>query len=259
MRLALIQFDIAWEDWQTNHGRAAQLLKRAADLGADVAVLPEMFATGFSMKAERIAQPPDGPTGRWLLGMARGLGLHIVAGLAETGEPLPRNNALLVSPEGEIERYSKLHPFSFAGEHLHYQAGEKTLTREVCGVRITPLICYDLRFPEPFRLTADGTDLFLVIANWPDQRRHHWQTLLKSRAIENLAYVAGVNRVGEGGGLTYSGDSMLVNPWGEVLVSASSIETVLAVEVDRGEAAAARERFPALKDRRDLPKRQESS
>jgi predicted amidohydrolase len=257
VRVALLQMDLAWEDWQANHARAAKLLKRAADGGADLALLPEMFATGFSMDGAKIAQPPGGPTERWLRGLARGLGLHLIAGLAEmcdaTGasSALPRNNALWVSPEGDVARYTKLHPFSFAGEHEKFAAGENVVTWTIEGVRVTPLVCYDLRFPEPFRLAADGTDLFAVVANWPERRRAHWQLLLKARAVENLCYVAGVNRVGEdGNGNRHMGDSSVTSPWGETLVSAAEIETVLLVDVDPKEVAQARAKFPVLRDRR---------
>jgi predicted amidohydrolase len=250
VRIALVQLDLVWEEVNSNHANAAARLKEAATLGARLAILPEMFATGFSMDAARIAQPEDGPTVRWLRGMARALDLFVLAGVAEIDEPRPRNNALLVTPDGEIVRASKIHPFSFSGEHEHYAAGEKVVTVEVEGVRVTPLICYDLRFPEPFRIAADETDLYAVIANWPDRRRAHWQVLLKARAIENLAYVAGVNRVGEGGGATYAGDSALISPWGETLVSAAERETVLIAEVDPKEVTSARKRFPVLADRR---------
>jgi predicted amidohydrolase len=252
MRAALIQLDIAWEDWAANHGRAARLLRRAADAGAHLAILPEMFATGFSMDGTKIAQPPGGPTERWLLGMARGLSMHVLAGVAETGPSggLPFNNALLASPEGGIQRYSKIHPFSFAGEDKAYAGGSSVPTWTVEGVRITPQICYDLRFPEPFRLAADDTDAYVVIANWPERRRAHWQTLLRARAIENLAYVLGVNRVGDGNDVHYAGDSAAFSPWGEALVTAAEAETVLIVDVDAAAARNARERFPALADRR---------
>ena len=171
--------------------------------------------------------------------MARGLGLHLIAGLAETcdasGAPsaLPRNNALWVTPDGDVARYTKLHPFSFAGEHEKFGAGESVVTWTIEGVRVTPQVCYDLRFPEPFRLAADGTDLFAVVANWPERRRAHWQLLLKARAVENLCYVAGVNRVGDdGNGFHHAGDSAVISPWGETLASAAEIETVLLVDVD---------------------------
>lgn len=250
MKIALLQLDLAWEEVASNHSRAASRLKEASSLGVRLAILPEMFATGFSMDAARIAQPPGGPTEQWLRALSRALDIWILAGVAETGNPRPMNNALLVSPEGEVSRYSKIHPFSFSGEHEHYAAGERVMTADVEGVRITPLVCYDLRFPEPFRLAASETDLFVVIANWPERRRAHWQTLLKARAIENLAYVAGVNRVGEGGGLSYLGDSALISPWGETLAGAAEKETVLYAEVDPAEVSDARSRFPALSDRR---------
>ncbi|HTS02136.1 MAG TPA: nitrilase-related carbon-nitrogen hydrolase [Thermoanaerobaculia bacterium] len=257
MRVALLQMDLAWEDWKSNHAGAAKLLRRAAEGGASLALLPEMFATGFSMDGARIAQPPGGPSEEWLRGMARGLSLHLVAGLAETcdasgaASSLPCNNALWVTPEGEVSRYSKLHPFSFAGEDAVYAKGAAVVTWTIDGMRVTPLVCYDLRFPEPFRLAAEGTDLFAVVANWPERRRAHWQTLLKARAIENLCYVAGVNRVGlDGKGNRHMGDSAVISPWGETLVSAAEAETVLIADVDPETVADARAKFPALKDRR---------
>jgi len=253
VRTALLQMDLAWEDWQANHARAANLLKRAADAGADLALLPEMFATGFSMDGAKVAQPPGGPTERWLQATARGLGLHVIAGLAETGAPggLPVNNALLVTPDGGVSRYTKIHPFSMAKEDERYAAGSKVVTWEVAGARVTPQVCYDLRFPEPFRLAAGETDAFVVIANWPERRRAHWQTLLRARAIENLCYVLGVNRVGEdGNGIPHLGDSAAISPWGETLVSAAGAETILLVDVDPEQVRDARAKLPALADRR---------
>jgi predicted amidohydrolase len=190
--------------------------------------------------------------------MARGLGLHLIAGLAETcaasGAPsaLPCNNALWVTPEGDVSRYTKLHPFSFAGEDAHFAKGAKVVTWTIEGLRVTPLVCYDLRFPEPFRLAAESTDLFAVVANWPERRRHHWRLLLQARAVENLCYVAGVNRVGEDGkGNRHMGDSSVTSPWGETLVSAAETETVLIADVDAVQVTQARAKFPALKDRRE--------
>lgn len=250
MRIALLQMDLAWEDMSENHARAATGLKRAASQGARLALLPEMFATGFSMDAGRIAQPAGGPTEKFLCQAARDLDLWILAGVAETGTPHSRNDALLVAPDGEVRRYTKIHPFSYAGEHKVMASGGKVSTWEVEGVRVTPFICYDLRFPEPFRLVADSTDLYAVIANWPVPRRAHWQALLRARAIENLAYVAGVNRVGEGGGQAYAGDSALISPWGETLLSAAEREAILVGDVEPEVVRAARERFPALQDRK---------
>ena len=250
MRIALVQMDLAWEDVPENHRRAARLLEEAAAGGARLALLPEMFSTGFSMDSRRIAQPPGGPSESFLREQSARLDLWILASVPEAGEPSPRNMALLVSPDGSVVRYAKIHPFSYAGEDRVYTAGDRVVTAEIEGMRVTPLVCYDLRFPEPFRTAADETDLFAVVANWPDQRREHWRALLRARAIENQAYVAGVNRAGDGNGLHYAGDSAAIAPLGETIVEADDREQVLFADVDPGVVRKLRSRFPALDDRR---------
>ena len=158
--------------------------------------------------------------------------------------------AILAGPEGAVTRYAKIHPFTFGGEDKVYTGGDRIVTVTVEGVRVTPFVCYDLRFPEPFRLAAEDTDLFALVANWPEARREHWRTLLRARAIENLCYVAGVNRVGDGGKLHYAGDSAVISPWGEVLAEGSDKESVLVCDVEPAAVRDARERFPVLRDRR---------
>jgi len=272
MKVALVQFDIAWEDVAENHRRVAARLKEAASEGAHLAILPEMFPTGFSMDASRIAQPRGGETetflrksaaelSLWLLGSIPEAGVGetpgmkvgetpgmSIAGTPEGKPPAPRNTALVVSPRGDVVRYSKIHPFTYAGEHRHYAAGERIVTVAIHGVRVTPFVCYDLRFPEPFRLAARETDLFVVVANWPDARREHWRTLLRARAIENLAFVAGVNRVGDGGKLHYAGDSALIDPWGETIAEGDDADRVLVGDLDPMKVAEARAKFPVLED-----------
>ena len=250
MRVALVQMDLAWEDVAENHRRARARLQEAARRGASLALLPEMFCTGFSMESEKIAQPAGGPSETFLRATARELGISILASLPEAGAPRPRNMAVLAGPDGSVARYAKIHPFSFGGEHRVYTGGDRIVTVPVAGARVTPFVCYDLRFPEPFRLAADDTDLFAVVANWPEARREHWRTLLRARAIENLCYVAGVNRVGEGGGLRYAGDSAVISPWGDVLAEGDASEAVLLAEVDPAVVRDARAKFPALRDRR---------
>ncbi|HWZ84765.1 MAG TPA: carbon-nitrogen family hydrolase [Thermoanaerobaculia bacterium] len=250
MKIALVQMDLAWEDVAENHRRARTHLEEAARLGARLALLPEMFCTGFSMEAEKIAQPAGGPSETFLRATARELGISILASIPEAGVPRPRNMAILAGPDGSVERYAKIHPFSFGGEDRVYSGGDRIVTVPVDGVRVTPFVCYDLRFPEPFRLAAADTDLFALVANWPEARRDHWRTLLRARAIENLCYVAGVNRVGAGGGLRYAGDSAVISPWGEVLVEGSAEGAVLVCDVDPVIVRDARSKFPALADRR---------
>ncbi|MBM4366101.1 MAG: carbon-nitrogen family hydrolase [Deltaproteobacteria bacterium] len=249
MRTGLVQLDIAWEDVAENHRRAERRVQEAAALGAQLVVLPEMFACGFSMGAA--PEAPGGPTESFLAELARGLGVHVVAGVPLLLGERKSNCAVWTAPDGSVQRYAKIHPFSFAREHEHYQPGSRVVTWDIGGLRVTPQVCYDLRFPEPFRLAATDTDAFVVIANWPDRRRAHWQTLLRARAIENQAFVAGLNRVGDGDGLHYAGDSAIISPWGETLVGGAEQEAVLVADLDPAAIRAARLAFPALRDRRD--------
>ena len=250
MRVALVQMDLAWEKVAENHRRASAHLESARRSGARLALLPEMFSTGFSMDAGRVAQPRGGESETFLRDRAAALDLWIVASVAQRGDVGPQNVALVVSPGGSVTRYAKIHPFSYSGEHLCYAGGDRVVTVTIGELRVTPFICYDLRFPEPFRLAAPETDAFVVVANWPDARREHWRTLVRARAIENLAYVLAVNRVGDGGKLRYAGDSAAVSPWGETLVEGGAEEAVLVCEVEPATVTEARERFPFLDDRR---------
>ena len=254
MKVAGIQFDIAWEFPSENLRRIRPLLAKAAENGSRLAVLPEMFATGFSMNVARLMDF-SALIEKEVQSLAKEFGLFLVAGIAcplnNNATPLAGNHARIFSPGGELlADYQKIHPFSYGDEHLHYAAGSTLATAHVEGIRVTPVICYDLRFPEIFRAAALQTDLFLVLANWPASRRHAWRTLLTARAIENQAYVLGVNRLGSDGSGEYCGDSLLVDPFGEILDQAQAVETVITGEVDPTLLRMFRERFPALKDRR---------
>lgn len=252
MKIAAIQSDIAWEDPEANFTRLRPWVAAAAAAGAKLVVLPEMFACGFSMTTATIAEPPGGPSTRFLEHQARQHDLWICGSVPEVplGEAKPYNTLVLASPHGQVVRYRKIHPFSFAREHEHYGAGSDHITVDVDGLRCTLFVCYDLRFADEFWGRAEQTDAYVVVANWPERRRHHWTTLLQARAIENQAYVVGVNRVGHGNGLDYSGDSRIVDPWGEVLAAAAGGETMVLADVRPEVVRDARERFPVLKDRR---------
>jgi len=251
MKVAGIQMDIVWESPEENFDRARMMVSEAVELGARLVVLPEMFATGFSMKAQRVSGFAEA-TRAFLAGLASEVRAFILAGYAEPGDPRPANVCSLFDPAGsEALHFRKLHPFTMAGEDVHYRAGDRVETALVEGVRVTPLICYDLRFPEPFRAAAAGTDLFCVLANWPEARRRHWSLLLQARAVENQAYVVGVNRVGTGDGLVYTGDSALLDPMGDSVSMARPREPgVFAGDVDPAEVARIRERFGFLRDRK---------
>jgi predicted amidohydrolase len=261
MRVAAVQHDIAWEHPAETFARVAPLIAHAADRGARFVVCAEMFSCGFSMATERIAEPHDGPSTAFLVEQARRHGVWAAASvptLARPGarSPLPTNAFVLASPAGEVQRYDKLHPFTYAGEHEHYAAGEVSPTFVVEGVRVTPFVCYDLRFADDWWAKAGDTDLYVCPANWPASRRVHWQTLLAARAIENQAYVLGANRVGSGGGLEYAGDSAVLDPFGETLAAAEPFaEQVVVADVDPARVAEVRRTFPFLRDRRTFPVR----
>lgn len=258
LRLAAIQHDPAWQDRDANLTALRDPVAAAAAAGARLIVLPELFATGFSMDTERIGEPQDGPTATWLREQAAEHQVWLAGSVAEVrpGDDRPGNVCLLVAPDGATHRYAKIHPFIMAGEPDHFRAGDAHLTVDVDGVRVTPTVCYDLRFPEQYRVTADDTDLYLVVASWPAARGHHWSSLLVARAIEQQAYVAGVNRCGEDGhGLAQAGRSVVVDPVGQELARAGDQPTILLADVDAQHVADTRERLPFLSDRREVPAR----
>lgn len=252
VKVAALQTDIAWEQPAQNFARLRPKIAQAAACGARLVVLPEMYACGFSMQSHAIKEPAGGPSTEFLLEMASAHKLWICGSLPEVvaGAPNPANTLVLANPAGELHRYRKIHPFTFAGEHNHYTAGDRHVTVEVEGLRCTLFICYDLRFADEFWCTANNTDAYLVVANWPQKRRVHWQVLARARAIENQAYVVAVNRVGEGGGLAYSGDSCIYDPLGEPLATAAMGETMLLADLSPKVVAEARAKFPVLADRR---------
>jgi predicted amidohydrolase len=252
MKVAAIQHDIVWEDPAANFERLAPLIRDAASNGARLAMLSEMFATGFSMATERIAEPVDGPSTTFLVDQAAEHGLWVCGSVPEraAGDDRPSNCLVLAGPDGSVHRYRKIHPFSFSGEHEHYVAGHEHLTVTVEDVRCSFFVCYDLRFADEFWALADRTDCYVVVANWPAARRNHWRTLLRARAIENQAYVVGVNRVGAGDGLDYAGDSAVIDPIGDAVAEAADIEVVMVADVDPGTVVAVRAKYPFLADRR---------
>ena len=252
MKVAAVQHDIVWEQPAQNVARLAALVDDAAAQGARLVALTEMYATGFSMAAERIAEPPDGPSTAFLVDQARQHHVWVCASVPTlSADARPTNRFVLAAPDGSTQCYDKLHPFSFAGEHEHYAAGADTVTFDVEGVRVTPFICYDLRFADDWWATAADTDLYVCVANWPAARREHWQTLLRARAIENQAYVLGANRVGSGGGSDYAGDSVIIGPFGDVLAAAmEGVEQIIVADVDPARVREVRESFPFMRDRR---------
>lgn len=251
MQILGIQFDIVWQDKPANYARIRSLIEEAAPDPGSLIVLPEMFATGFSMDVDVVAEDEKGVTADFLGSLALGQGSYVIGGLVGRSDgDLGSNEAVVFGPGGSpLARYRKMHPFSLGGETEHYAAGLEPVVFDWNGVKVCPLVCYDLRFPEIFRTAVvRGAEVFAVIANWPRARQHHWEILLKARAVENQAYVIGVNRVGRDPNVKYQGGSLIVDPRGEVIADGAHREGAIRAEIDPVELRDYRRRFPALKD-----------
>jgi omega-amidase len=251
MHVICLQLDIVWHDKPANHDKVARLLAAVDPAEGSLVVLPEMFATGFSMAVASITDSETRESQAFLAEVARRRRLYVMAGIVTSGVPgRGRNECVVYSPEGEeISRYAKLHPFGLGGETTHYESGDGIETFACGDLEIAPFICYDLRFPEVFRRAVQrGANLMTVIASWPDAREHHWVTLLQARAIENQAYVVGVNRCGTDPNLRYPGRSMIVGPDGMVLADAGAAEGVIRADLPVERLRSYREALPFLRD-----------
>jgi len=256
MRAHLVQFDIAWEDKNANYERVRSLVASASIQPGEMIVLPEMFDTGFSLKVEKTADH-EGETQSFLVQLARRRSVYVWGGFTiRRADGMGLNRAIVAAPDGSITcQYDKMHPFSFGRESERFVGGGEVVTgRWAAGeesLMICPAICYDLRFPELFRRGLSlGAELFVVGANWPAERAAHWRALLVARAIENQAFVIGVNRVGADPHLSYNGGSLVVSPLGEILVDAGQDECVTSVTIDAGAVSDWRRIFPAWRDKR---------
>lgn len=255
LRVSLVQGDTRWHDAAANrdyYGARVRALRGQSDL----IVLPETFTSGFTNETLGNAENMDGESLRWLQALAGEVGAVVTGSLVTRLGDKCVNRLVWMRPDGSYEIYDKRHLFRMAREHERYAGGESRLVVELKGWRICPLICYDLRFPVWIRNRYDRSaagrfdyDLVIFVANWPSPRRYAWQTLLRARAIENLAYCVGVNRVGsDGNGLSYAGDSVVLDFLGQPLVELGAAELVATATLDADALAAHRERFPAWMD-----------
>ena len=250
MNLFAVQPDIVWEDKAANFRKVRALLAANPPTPGSLVVLPEMFACGFSMKLAVTRQGAEREDERFLRELASETHATVLGGLVSPAGERGTNEAVAFSPEGTLlARYAKIHPFSLGGEAVGHVAGKDVALFSWGGFTVAPFVCYDLRFPEIFRAAAlRGADLLVVIALWPVKRQQHWLTLLQARAIENQAYVVGVNRVGTDPQFTYSGRSVVVDPHGVIVADAGEQERVLAAALDPAMPQAWRRDFPALRD-----------
>ncbi len=251
MKVFAVQFDIAWEDKAANFSKVRSLLAAAPPEPGSLVVLPEMFATGFSMNLSVTRQTPERDDEAFLSSLAREHRAFVIGGVVSPGAgEMGRNDAVVFSPDGALlARYTKIHPFSLGGEAQGHAAGAEIVTFEYGGFTVAQFVCYDLRFPEIFRAAAKrGANLFTVIALWPAKRQQHWLTLLQARAIENQAFVIGVNRVGNEPQFSYAGRSVVVDPHGVIIADAGEQERILTATLDAEAVHAWRRDFPALRD-----------
>jgi len=248
LTVTIIQTDLIWENGPANIAKFDSLIKKVPD-NSDLVILPEMFTTGFSMNADKLAETADGGTVRWMKEKSKKGNMDLVGSLIIKENSKYYNRLFLVKPDGMIFTYDKRHLFRMATEHNVYSQGNDNITIELKGWRIRPLICYDLRFPAWVRNRDNDYDLLIFIANWPERRARHWKTLLQARAIENQVYTIGVNRVGrDGKNIIYSGDSMIIDPIGNVLFHEENNEIVQTEILSFSTLTNYREKFPVWKD-----------
>lgn len=248
INITLLQTELVWEDKAANLAHFSQLLAGINE-PTDVIILPEMFSTGFSMRPEALAEPNEGRSVQWMREKAQQLETVLTGSMMTEENGNYYNRLYWVWPDGSYQYYDKRHLFSMAQEQDHYSAGKGKLIVELKGWRIFPQVCYDLRFPVWLRNNNDYDFMFFV-ANWPERRNFAWKNLLQARAIENQAYVAGVNRVGtDGNGVYHSGDSTLVDPLGEVVFTEADNPAVRTFTLSAERLQHVRERYPFLNDR----------
>ncbi len=245
--VTIVQADLYWHDAVRNREQFTAVIEVLQE-ATDLIVLPEMFTTGFSMDAPALAETMDGDSVRWLREMAASSNAAVCGSLIIAENQQFYNRFICASPAGDLLCYDKRHLFRLADEQNHYAPGEALNTFDLKGWRICPMVCYDLRFPVWSR-NRDSYDLLLYVANWPDRRHHAWETLLRARAIENLSYVAGVNRTGrDGNDIPYGGGSSIIDYLGESLENLGGKAGTASAKLDLEKLTAFRERFAFHKD-----------
>lgn len=249
LKIALVQSDLAWENPAKNRESFEEKINTISS-GIDIIILPEMFSTGFTMNASSVAETMEGETVNWMKQLAKNKNSAIVGSVIIEEENQFYNRLLFVQSSGKIEVYNKKHTFTLAGEDKVFTAGEKRIVIDYKGWKICPLICYDLRFPVWARNT-NNYDLLLYVASWPKPRINAWDALLKARAIENMSYTIGVNRVGvDENGYEYNGNTVCYDTMGNCIVkNDASEEVILEVAIDKSEQEKLRNKFQFLEDR----------
>ena len=244
MKIGLFQYNMAWENKDENKSKILSLLASSDTKNIDWMRFPEMTLTGFSMDLSKSTINDED------INFFKKISKDRSCNVSFGGVVNSNNRVITINKKGEVmNQYSKVHLFGYGDETKHYKAGSDETSFELEGLRIRPLVCYDLRFPYLFWDNAAKTDLFFVIASWPSSRRLHWTTLLKARAIENQCFVIGVNRIGNDPKLAYSGDSVILDPLGNEVLNCGQQEGLQTAEINVSEVLKTRESYPFLKDR----------
>lgn len=249
LKITLVQTPLAWENGEANRKMFDGLLKAIRKNSTNLIILPEMFATGFSMKASKLAESMNGPSVEWMREMAFNKNAVLCGSLIIKEKGKFYNRLVWAQPDGTVLHYDKRHLFRMAKEEKIFTDGKKKLIVNLNGWNVCPLVCYDLRFPVWSRSHGD-IDLLLYVANWPERRRYAWKQLLIARAIENQCYVAGLNRIGnDGNNISYSGDSVVLDPFGMPLSNIKKNKSdVVTVTLSYKKLAAFRKVFPVMMD-----------
>lgn len=248
LKIAAVQTDLFWENTTANLANLEEKLAQISN-EPDLIILPEMFTTGFTMNAKSLSEPMNFTTFKWMKQMAKKHKAVITGSFIVNENNQNYNRLIWMQPDGTFDSYDKRHLFRMGDEHTFFSAGKKKIIKQLKGWNICPLICYDLRFPVWSRNKNNEYDVLIYIANWPKARAFVYSNLLIARALENQAYVIGVNRVGSDGmGLSYSGDTAIINFKGQTLVFETENETILYAELNKKELDDFRTKFPAYLD-----------
>ena len=248
LKITTFQAYLFWENIDKNLQNLGLRLSSIREK-TDLIVLPEMFSTGFSMNPEAHAEAMDGKTMNWMLQQAKKFNCVITGSIIIKEDEKYFNRLIWMRPDGSYEYYDKRHLFGLGEEDKHYSSGDRKLFVELHGWKICPIICYDLRFPVWLRNKDEEYDMLLIVANWPERRSLHWRTLIPARAIENQSFVVAVNRVGNDGNEIYhSGDSMCIDPNGNVIYYKPNDEDLYTFSINKEDLITARQSFPFLKD-----------
>jgi len=249
LTFTLIQTKLFWEDAAANRKMFEDKIN-SIQQKTEIVILPEMFSTGFSMQPEKYAETMEGETVAWMKHIASNKKIILTGSLMINEEEQYYNRLIWMLPNGSYGCYDKRHLFAHGDEHNHYKPGNKRLIASAKGWKINLQVCYDLRFPVWARQTDNQEyDVLVYVANWPERRSHAWKTLLQARAIENQCYVIGVNRVGDDGNqIHYSGESMAIDPLGEVLYTKKEVEDIFTVSLNKEQLDCVRQKLPFWKD-----------